>query len=66
MEEFVIANDEGVLEDGFCSRESAEKAMAAKYAEDDAFVELAENYDDDGNWIEEADGDEDDEESDDN
>jgi len=61
--EFVIVSDEGVVEDGFYSRESAEARIIEAYSpEDELEVDLAEHYDEDGMYIEEADGDEDEDE----
>ena len=60
MTEYVIVSDEGVVEDGFYSREAAELRIAEAYSPDDELeVELADYYDEDGMWIEESDGDED-------
>ena len=53
MNEYCIANDEGVIEDGFISREEALAALADRYNEDDdACVQLRSNYDADGQRLE--------------
>lgn len=57
--ELCLVNDEGVVEDGFYSRESAEARLAA-ISDDDLEIEHRDLYDEDGFWIEEPDGDEDD------
>ena len=59
MAEWCLVSDEGVIEDGFYTREAAEDALAKADPDDELQVDERENYDDDGNWIEEADGDED-------
>lgn len=61
MPEYCLVNDEGVVEDGFFSREAAEQCIADDYSpEDELEVDLRERYDADGQWIEDnEDGDDD-------
>lgn len=59
MREYGIFNDEGLIESDFYSREAAQKALAAKYAED-RWAEVCEVCPDHGDYrrgsCEECDG----------
>jgi hypothetical protein len=61
--ELCIANDEGVLEDGFYSVETAKARLIQLFEQGEDYAEILyrDLFDEDGVWIEEPDGDEDEE-----
>jgi hypothetical protein len=61
--ELCIANDEGVLEDGFYSMETAKARLIQLFAQGEDYAEILyrDLFDEGGMWIEEPDGDEDEE-----
>jgi hypothetical protein len=63
--EYCLVSDEGVVEDGFFSMQAALDALAKSDPDDELEVAEREQYDEDGQWIEEADDDSDDDDSDD-
>jgi len=63
--EYCLVSDEGVVEDGFFSLQDAQDALAKSDPADELEVAERDQYDEDGQWIEEADDDSDDDDSDD-
>jgi len=58
-DEWAIVSDEGVIEDGFYSREEAEARLRRMGEEGEGLeVDRRDKYDDEGNWIEDEDEDE--------
>lgn len=50
MTEYVIGNEEGIVEDGIYSLEEAQRRIAAYDPEDCLEILRAEEFDADGNW----------------
>ena len=63
--EYCLVSDEGVVEDGFFSMQAALDALAKSDPDDELEVAEREQYDEDGQWIEEADDSDDDDSDDD-
>ena len=53
--ELCLVSDEGVVEEGFYSLESATAALASSQLEDMLEIEYRDLYDEDGVWIEDDD-----------
>ena len=57
--EYCLVSDEGVVEDGFFSMQAALDALAKSDPDDELEVAERDQYDEDGQWIEEVDDDSD-------